>query len=286
MTAAQGAYEDCVRARVAIDVLPVPVMSPAAFHIASCEAQLHIGHARTVLLGSLIAQELGMPFHIRLDGHWRIDQSLETGVLFSLVSIVSHLGIWVDRVYWQPAEGAPAEAYTKRFGAKGTRLAEIAWAMTDALPGLLGALADDLIYHHPSLYIRGMEFTEGFSGHSPGGGPLGTTARYQARERLFFQTVGAKKREINVPLIYDEGHKVSKSLGPRLTWGMFEDVDGDALRRLLLATAIDVDTPLDSLDAPFSLQVMTQEPYHWSWKIFAEAIGVSSELPPYGLGGQ
>lgn len=268
--ATRGAYKDCVRARVAIDVPTIPVTTPAAYHAASCDAQLHIGHARTVLLGSLIAQELGIPFHIRLDGAFRLGENLDAGILCCIATIISCLQIQCAKVYWQPAAGASPAEYERMFGEKGKRLQALAWAISDAMNEQLGVLSDDIIYHHPSVFIRGMEFADGFSGHSPGAGPEGTTARYLARERLFFETVDVEKCEINVPLIYDEGHKVSKSLGPKLNWNMFGEADGTALRSFLLATAIEPQDPLAALDTPFNLKSMTEEPFNWSWEFWEE----------------
>lgn len=269
-------HEDCARARVAIDVLSES--DPARFALSSLEHQLHIGHARTVLLGSLIAQELGLPFHIRLDGNRHPAVSLETAILLPLVTIVSQLDIQCEKVYWQAPEPPPLMMYEKVHGDKGKDLYDLMYVIFDGTDCALGVLADDLLYHHPSLYIRGVEFTAGAPGtlRSPHGGST-TADRYLAREDKLFELIGCKRHEINVPLIFEGGAKVSKSLGPRLTWEMFESIEGRWTRDFLLATAMRPDDPLRALGRKFSLDRMTTEPYEWSWEVWNEYIRLKED---------
>jgi hypothetical protein len=239
---------------VAIDV-------PASEHDcgASAEPCLHIGHARTVLLGSLIAQELGLPLDIRLDGVRAPGRSHEAAVLISLCEIVSRLKIDCRRVYWIAQKPAAACEYEWELGKKGAatraRLREVLGAVTP----LIALVEDDLLFHYPSLMIRGMEFFDTDIA------PTGTSELYMVLQREGYKAAGREMHEVNVPLITAERRKLSKSLGTGLTWELFTRFPGQVLRDWLVATALDPTNPQSALGVPFNWRKMSTRPYEWSW---------------------
>jgi len=125
-----------------------------------------------------------------------------------------------------------------------------------------GLMADDLIFHYPSLVVRGMEFVDPSLTQA---GSQHTAARFVAVQLYTAEAMGRTWHEINVPLITVEGHKVSKSLGPTLNWEFFERVPGDWVRDFLLATALNAGNPMEVLGQPFSIDAMTKLSYEWNW---------------------
>lgn len=250
------AYADCTRARVAIDVPCSENEGQGAI-----ESILHLGHAATILRASLIAEELGLPLDIRLDGHRLPGRSDDVGVLVSLCTIISHLGIQCRRVYWiaqQPA--APCE-YEAAFGRKGAaihqRVQEIIGNMESDYPTLI---EDDLLFNYPSLVIRGTEFLETSLA------PTQTSATYVSLQRSIYAVAGREWHEVNVPLITREHRKLSKSLGTSLTWELFSRWPGEWVRDWLIATALSPTDPLSAVGRPFTLKRMTTRAYEWNWE--------------------
>jgi hypothetical protein len=226
----------------------------------SAESILHLGHARTVLLGSCIAQELGIPFDIRLDGVRFPGRSHEAGVLVSLCTIISHLNIQCRRVYWAPQKNATPCEYEWEFGEHGKavygRMHEVLGTKTHPLVALV---EDDLLYNHPSLIVRGSEFADLALPDTE------TTGIYVTLQREAHLIARRKLHEINVPLVTLEHRKLSKSLGTSITWEFFSRFPGQWVQDWLIATALSPTNPQRALGTPFSVAGMTTRAYEWSW---------------------
>jgi len=254
-------HSNCKRARVAIDV---PNLVDGALNF--IEPALHIGHARTVLLGSLIAEHYGLPFHLRLDGCQRPGISRESAVLMPLCTIVSRLAVQCDKVYWGQQEGPSSTEYLMAFGDKGAEIQELFEVICDREEYRMGGMADDTMRHWPSLIIRGDEFVHNEQALIPATGVnFSITARYVQIENMVEKVMGRPRHEINLPLITMQGAKVSKSLNPILKWEFFERYPGAWVRRFLLATAMKPDAPFNALDKPFALESISPFPYEWDW---------------------
>lgn len=254
-------HSDCVRARIAIDIPHNPKMlgSPA----------LHVGHARTVLLGSLIAQELNIPFHIRLDGKFIPETSCVMGVMCPLCTMVSMLDITCHLVYWQPAEAPTLAQYEAEFGDGGVEMARCVKVAASATPAEEGILVDDLIYHYPSLVIRGTEFVDTSTALPQS---VNIAGRYITMQRFVADAMERDWHEINVPLITMGQQKLSKSLSPVLNWTFFERFERPLVQDFLLATAVSPRDPLSVIGTPFSLVDMTTESYEWNWSTWDQYI--------------
>jgi len=260
-------HDNCKRARVAIDVPhEVPDVLP------SLTPALHIGHARTVLLGSLIAKHYGLPFHIRLDGNYRGETSRHGAVLMPLCTIISRLGIECDKVYWYSQEAPSACQYEAHFGDRGAEIARLLDALCEYDPVRISAFTDDLMRYWPSLMIRGSEFADTSQAVQPNNSGVAGLVRFTAKETLISEAMGREPHEINVPLITSDGAKVSKSLSPTLMWDLFERYPGQWVRRFLLATAMKPDAPLKALGKRFALEEMSPMPYEWDWATWDQYI--------------
>jgi hypothetical protein len=244
------------RTRVAIDI-------PASEHEGggSAEPVLHVGHARTVLLGDRIARELGTPFDIRLDGLRVPGRSHDAGVLVSLCTIISRLNIQCRRVYWIPQKNAASCEYDWEFGSQGEVIREhIGAVVGDSANPLIALAEDDFLYNHPSLIVRGSEFADLSLPDT------GTTGFYVTIQREAHLASKREMHEVNVPLITRERRKLSKSLGTSLTWEFFSRFPGQWVQDWLIATALSPTDPQSALGIPFSLEQMTTRAYEWSWE--------------------
>lgn len=242
------------RARVAI----TPVAASAVGKV--IEPATHIGHARTLLLGSLIAQELNTPFHIRLDGDR--ESTIGTGdatyFMLDLIECINFLGIEFEKFYWHPQQ-MPTQAYVERC------TSPLFWTALhgpNITPESYGAvMVDDIVIHYPSLVIRGAEFSEstGFFGAKP------DNVSHTTTEKFLYDIACRERYEINVPLITVNGMKISKQSIQAVPWNVLTPVSQIHARKFLMATAINPDDPLSAIDKHFSVKAMTKEPYTWRW---------------------
>lgn len=249
------AYGTCTRARVAIDV---PCAADEGN--ASAESILHLGHARTVLLASLIAEEVGLPLDIRLDGVRCPGRSHEAGVLVSLCTIIAQLNVQCRRVYWIAQQVAAECEYDWALGGQGKAVRDRLHEITGGRADYIALVEDDLLYNHPSLVVRGSEFADCSLAHTE------TTGTYVSFQRDAYATAGREWYEINVPLVTLAHRKLSKSLGTSLTWDLFTRYPGDWVRDFLIATALSPTEPLGKIGCPFRLEQMTKRAYEWDWQ--------------------
>ena len=260
------------RTRVAIDVpmyAPQP-SAPAGFMASASDnsvARLHIGHARTILLGSLIAQEYGIPFHIRIDAIKRNETDVH-GIFLDLMGITHFLGIHVDDCYWLRQTELPHELVAKCLGDK----AETFWSIVnlDYLQDIIknNLIADDMFYNSPSLIVRGTEFVEPERFYPPpDGAGMAILLKWI---RYLYDALDIEMHEVNVPLIFAADTKLSKSSGNIVDWEILRVVEPEDARAFLVATAIDPDDPLASLGKSFNTEDLAYEPYEWSWQIWSE----------------
>ena len=262
------------RARVGIDVpmYKLDTLPPAGFipqGIDSSLAHLHLGHARTLLLGSLIAKELGVPFHVRIDGIKRNDSDCK-GILLDIMGITHFLEIHVDDCYWI-RQHEPPEAFVRdKLGDK----AETFWNAVrfDYLnnPIKISLIADDLLYHSPSLIVRGTEFVEPERFHPP---PEGTgLATLNKWIHHLYDALEVKIHEVNVPLIFTSGSKMSKSNGPVVDWKILKSISPQDAHAFLVATAVNPYDPLAVIGKPFRISDLAYEPYEWDWQVWTEFV--------------
>ena len=258
------------RARVGIDVPmyePQP-SAPAGFMPSASDnsaARLHIGHARTILLGSLIAQEYGIPFHIRIDAIKRNETDAH-GIFLDLMGITHFLGIHVDDCYWLRQTELPHELVAKCLGDK----AETFWSIVnlDYLQETIkqNLIADDIFYNSPSLIVRGTEFVEPERFYPPpDGAGMAILLKWI---RYLYDALDIEMHEVNVPLIFSADSKLSKTKGNIVDWEVLRVVGQEAARAFLVATAVDPDDPLSVLGKKFKIADLAYEPYEWDWEIW------------------
>lgn len=245
------------RARVAISVESVPKM-------------IHVGHARTLLLGSLIAEERGCPFHVRLDGIRRLYPTDTTFATLDVANCLLFLGIECDLMYWIQNRYPDLESMEDELGRDGIERVRDVLSQPGFTPSEFpGIIADDCLLYHPSLIVRGMEFKipEMYGGSNPMQG-----AAYTAAEDLLFRAAGREKYEVNTPLItVDDGVKISKRSALLIHWECLLPLGRELARSFLVATAVDPVSPFEVIDRPFSESDMSDRSYPWSWHDYVEA---------------
>jgi len=229
---------------------------------------IHVGHARTLLIGSLVARHYGCPFHVRFDGQYR--DPLQTpplvvdrgDAILEVIGCLQALGVSPDRIYWCSQDSASLAL------ARQGDISEVraGWAMNDAH---LGAILDDAIDHAPSLIVRGTEFTS--RGILPFAG-VAHLGQFVVCENAVFKILDEQKHEFTVPMIYLGAGKMSKSKLTVVPWQALTAAEPEVVRRFLLATAMNPDEPLSCLDKPFSIERLNLCPYRWDWKQWVEAI--------------
>ncbi len=259
-------HSNCTRVRVAIDVPcpPEPILN--------MDPELHIGHARTLLVGSLIAEELGLPFHVRLDGAHNGAFSHDVQILAPLCVIISRLGIKCDHVYWQPQEMPKGITFSKHFGDRAAEMERFLSVAADYNMNRIGVVVDDLMNHYPSLVVRGAEFVDPSMSVGTQANGANTTMRYAAHQALMSDMMEREWHEINLPLITMRDDKVSKSLSPILLWSFFQRFPGAWLRAFLLATVMDPTAPLKALKRKFSIDAISTQHYEWDWAVWDQYI--------------
>lgn len=259
------------RARVAITLMyQLPSGVPEGARI----NPLHVGHARTLLLGSLIAKKHGCPFHVRCDGTFLCADSVPPmdfdrgNQIMGLVNLMLALEIPFDKIYWAPLE--PTSMTNVTDSAANARVAEAIWKMSGRgnPPGHFAAILDDALDHAPSLMVRGSEFTHA-GGNAFRHDELGM-APFVLAEDMMFEALGAEKHEVNVPMIYLGAGKMSKSEMRMVPWEILTGVPVDLARRFLLATAVRAEDPIAAMamdDAIlFAPDMMNYDPYAWNWE--------------------
>ena len=254
------------RARVGIDVPSSQVLGTNPKLVEPC---LHLGHARTLMLGSLIAEEMEIPFDVRLDGKKdpTDSRSHDVGVLFSLCSIIPKLGVDCRRVYWVSQSRATIAEYERQFGKeRGSRLHRCIWTIAESRIDLVSMIEDDLIFHHPSLAIRGSEFSEIQDSEND------TIKRYMEHLNDAYTLADREMSQTTVQLITMEYNKISKSIGTSLSWEIFRRFPGEWIRDFLIATSISPTDPLAAIGEPFVINKMADSPYEWSWDIWDQYI--------------
>ena len=232
---------------------------------------IHIGHARTLLLGSLIAREFGCPFHVRLDGIRRHYTSDTTFPVIDLVNCLSFLGIEFDEMYWTSMQYPDLDRFRGELGDDVIDRVKDAFSQPGVSPSEFPAiLSDDSLIHHPSLIIRGMEFK---ISSLYGGVDSNQANIYTATEDMIFEATGHEKHEINTPIIIvDDGNKISKRSNILMHWECLKPMGKDMARKFLIATAIDPLKPLRSMGIPFKTHLMSDISYMWDWNDYAIAL--------------
>lgn len=233
--------------------------------------QFHIGHARTLLLGSLICEEKGIPFHVRLDGPVSATTGDRGNSVLDTVDMLNTLQIRYDRLYWSP-QTIPPKHYFDR------QLLENAdafwWAMhtPEICPDYYRMLmVDDVVFNNPSLIIRGMDFVTP-SVYCDDPVMVTGTERHIVSENLMYAAAGRVRQEINTPMVMIDQEKMSKSMMRIVHWGVLASIPIDLARDFLIATATHPHDPLAHLGEGFSQDKMSAEPFVWSWEIWNELV--------------
>ena len=134
---------------------------------------------------------------------------------------------------------------------------------------LITAVLDDALNHHPSLIVRGSEFT--YAGRGHGTGPNGHKALL-ATERTAYAMLGRERSVVTVPMVLIGDAKMSKSEARVVHWSTLKAVPREVARAFLVATALRPDGPLWAMDEGFRADAISPEPYVWDWETWAEVV--------------
>lgn len=273
---------NCKRGRVAITIQGEP--SPHDPYQASNlrlwqypRSRIHVGHVRSLLLGAMYCEQQGIPFHVRLDGDWPRPEYRYEGVI-DLLGCMAWLRIHADHVYRSPIgiSRRPDAQCAAHFG-------PTAWAKVSETIDHLESLGvqfhnlimDDLMDHHPSLMIRGMEFDEGAdyaTDWPPEANNSGSIQKLIALEQAVFAAAGRKHSQLSLPMITeDHGAKMSKSLGG-VPWDAMKSVSPEDARTYLLATAASPLDPLAAIGEPVDVHDLNPMPHVWSQETWGSFI--------------
>lgn len=218
---------------------------------------IHVGHARTLLLGSLICRERGIEFVVRLDGTHASPPNIDC--ICDIHDCLDHIGVHATiRRTLQAVP--PPEFLATIVGDRADELYRATQCPTITPGPVAGALVDDIV-HHPSLIIRGIEFSS--AAYFPEGGS--GTAQHVMNEDLLFRAAGLDKIEVNLPHINLGASKFSKTKMIGVQWDILRSVPGDVARSFLIATAMFPQDPVPNIGCGFSSFGMPMVPYQWSW---------------------
>jgi len=233
--------------RVAITCPPESLMS---------DMSIHIGHARTLLLGDLICRERGIPFHVRIDG---LPHPASHDLLIDLSNCLFHLGIAPTRIYWPTVP--PDTSHMSEVFNVTTHLAG---------PAQLSSILDDIL--NDNLIIRGLEFRDINAAYHGSADALSAVTGHVRFEDRLYELAGKTKDEVNVPLIIIGGGKMSKTAIRVVHWSILGSIHTDVARSFLLSTAMFPDDPIGHLAEEFHMDKVSERPYRWSWDHWNELI--------------
>jgi hypothetical protein len=271
----------CRRGRVAVTLPTQPHPQDRAmmglaqmFIFKTPRPRIHVGHARTLLLGELHCRREGIPFHVRIDCGWEAVQIRDPGWV-DLLGCLSWFGIATDHVYQCRLGPRPDEFYAKIVGSQAWgRFLEVRDQYTEVDMDHWPSMADD-IEHFPSLMIRGQEFETPDAGAPewpPEANSTPTFRKLVAVEKAYYQALGIERRQLTLPLITDEaGVKMSKSLAG-IGWDCLQAASADEARAYLLATAANPLDPLAAIGQPVDTHDLDPTPHVWSWKSWGSFI--------------
>lgn len=256
---------DFVRGRVAMTFLPGE----------HNDYTVHIGHARSLYLGYLVCQRLGIPYHVRLDVG-RNDCTAQgadiSGAIADLVRCLNFLNIRYI-LYWQEQEVLSLEMITHKLGGNAKNFGVLVNQSHPELPFghiYLASLIDDIITYHPSLIIRGVEFErpeEYFATDDPN-----TPWAQMEIENLAYLLAGRERHIWTLPLIILDGRKLSKTRGLLVHWSILTSMATEIAQQFLLATSICPSEPLSIMDNNLDIDQIGLEPYPWQWNHWTEII--------------
>lgn len=245
------------RARVAISI---PAANPDIIN--NGQYGIHVGHARTLYLGKLIADELGVPYHVRLDGNRKAFGADLSLFVEDLVQCLHFLEVSPDLLYWAPQwDEVPDQKLIECFG---ERLGKVLQVFR-YYPFSVLTVYDDII-HTPSTIIRGMEFVS----------PMLYNGRQEQIDRMqafvkfeieMFEAAWAKNTCVPVPLITVGGKKLAKSEGRFLHWSVLQLLELSAVRPFLTRTATTPEDPLSDFQ-DFKIAAMSTQAWEWDWGIY------------------
>lgn len=257
-----------IRGRLAFSMPDIAFTEPPT----QADMTWHVGHARSLHLASLICQNLGIPLDIRLQGSRYLYDSpphVDTnpkgdisGAVVDMANCINFIGPKFRRLYWQaqcpPLEwkvraelGERTEAFLNAADAHGNESA-------------IATRCDDIIENYPSLAIRGREWLETEVWVDAPHIAAGTGSLVKV-EKILYHLAGRTAHEKNLPLITIGGHKLAKSEGRMVHWGILTCVAPAVARQFLLATAIRPADPLAIMDEELSIDQIVLDPYEWSW---------------------
>ncbi len=263
------------RGRVAITMLSLPhegdsiTVTAGVAQFKTPRPRIHLGHARTLLLGEAYCRERGIPFHVRLEAEWAKVRDFHTG-LIDLMGLLAWFGVRADLVYRMPMKPRPEWVYARMMGAEAWARVKAAHATWEAAgSGWLDFVLEDLADWWPSLMIRGREF-EDVGDYDPdwpaAAGDCGSIARIVRYEHDLYAAAGRERLQLSLPIVADpHGSKMSKSLGG-IGWDVLQAVSPEQARRYLWATAASPLDPMAGLDAPLNLENLDPTPHVWSWQ--------------------
>lgn len=250
------------RARVAITLSYG--LDPSGRPKASSVPTIHIGHARTLLIGSLAAKHYGCPFHIRLDGLYHYtaqDGSVRLSdrgdQVLSVVSCLAALRIQYDAMYWVPQD--IGSLYSVPDAAK--------WRESWRIPDMhLAQVLDDAVDFSTSLMVRGTEFRPEIDPSSAGVVHL---SEFVKNEDAVFHALGEYKNELTVPMVSFKRGKMSKSDIDMVQWDVLNMVGPESAKEFLIATVVNPRHPLDALGKPLDIEDLDLSSYRWEWSEWA-----------------
>lgn len=230
---------------------------------------IHVGHARTLLLGKLACDQLGIDFHVRIDGNPHDKYYLLTAGLFELMQCILFLDLKPARIYWSPSELQPDPYYAERLGANEWEKVKSIISMWGKAPHTFCHLLDDLVDNHPSVLLRGHDFLQpNLYGVSTESGRA--MADYLMHETAIYDAAGRKREQISFPLIVKRsGSKFSKSAGA-VPWDLLTSVSPEFARSFLLGTAMFPESPRPVSVEEFDLASLSEQSYVWDWGIWGE----------------
>lgn len=207
---------------------------------------VHVGHARTILLGQLICDVRGIDYRIRFDG----PAPLAADSVMDVHRCMTHLGIHVPT--YHPTIPPPMDDLYD----------DQRYVLMSRGPSYYRAqVSDDAV--HGNLIIRGREFLQPERYFDPVNGH--NVADHVEYERRIHGLCGRDKNEVNVPIITLGDEKLSKTRMRVIHWSVLASLPTDVVRSFLISTAMHPEDPIGHLGCTFDETTMSTEPYDWDW---------------------
>ncbi len=238
------------------------------------QGRIHVGHARTMILGEMICKDLGIPYHLLFEAAWNQVAVTHEGLIDTFACLM-FLGVRPAMLYARPLDPSPDDVLRARVPqANWDAMKEVQRQFESFETDRWSSVAEDLEWY-PSLRIRGAEFEQPAVYLGPdifAQRASKAISEILAYEKALYKAGGLEWGQATLPLIVEHGGaKMSKSVRGA-AWDCLRSVSSEDARAYLLATVANPLDPLAAIGQTVDVLELDPTPHVWSWETWGAFI--------------